>query len=96
MITMILTPQRSDMTVAYSVDGDVLNVIGASGEDYFDFSSLIDGDIAADFVSTLSVCPVLSAECSVYDSERLITVSAIGWYAADAEEDAKQMREVIL
>ena len=96
MLKLILTPQRSDMLVSYSADGDILTATGADGEDSFDFSSLIDGDIATDFVTSLSVCPVLSAKCSIVDGERVITVSAINWYGAEADDDEKQLREVIL
>lgn len=96
MIKIILTPQRSDMLVSYSADGDILTATGATGGDHFDFSALIDGDIATDFVTSLSVCPVLSAECSDVDGERVITVTAISWYGADADDDAKQVREVVL
>lgn len=96
MIKLILTPQRNDMIASYTAVGDVLAVTGAAGEDSFDFSSLTDGDIATDFVSSLNVCPVISAECSIDDGERVITVSAISWYGADADDELKQGREVIL
>lgn len=96
MIKLILTPQRGDMIASYTADGDVLTVTGGTATDSFDFSPLIDGDIATDFVSTLSICPVLSAECSVSDGERIVTVSAISWYGADAADGLKQVREVIL
>ncbi|WPU24526.1 hypothetical protein RI049_07175 [Cedecea neteri] len=96
MIKLILTPQRSDMLVSYSADGDILKITGASVHDSFDFTSLVDGDIATDFVTTLSACPLLSAECSDVGNERVITVTAISWYGIDADADAKQVREVIL
>lgn len=93
---LILTPQRNDMIASYTAVGDVLTVTGAAGEDSFDFASLNDGDIATEFVSSIGVCPVLSAECSIADGERAITVSAISWYGADADDGLKQIREVIL
>lgn len=96
MLKLILTPQRSDMLVSYSAGGDILTATGATAEDSFDFSSLVDGDIATDFVTSLSVCPVLSAECSEVDGERVVTVTAVSWYGADAGDDEKQVREVIL
>lgn len=96
MIKLILTPQRSDMLVSYSADGDVLKVSGATSDDSFDFTPLVDGDIASNLVSTLPVCPVLSAECVEVDGDRVITVTAISWYGADASDSEKQIREVIL
>jgi len=96
MIKLILTPQRNDMIASYAAVGDVLTVTGAAGEDIFDFTSLTDGDIAKEFVSSLGVCPVLSAECSIVDGERVITVSAISWYGAEADDELKHVREVTL
>lgn len=96
MIKLILTPQRGDMLVSYSADGDILTATGSTDEDSFDFSSLVDGDIANDFVTSLSVCPVLSAECGEVDGDRVITVTVISWYGADADDAEKQVREVIL
>ena len=70
MIKLILTPQRSDMLASYSADGDILTVAGTTGDDSFAFSSLVDGAVATDFVTSPSVCPALSAECRDVDGER--------------------------
>ncbi|MGE5552817.1 MAG: hypothetical protein ACM3XZ_02700 [Betaproteobacteria bacterium] len=55
------SPQRSDRTIAYSFSpGDRIAATLDGQTDTFDFSALPDGE-AAEIVSTLDPCPVLSA-----------------------------------
>lgn len=54
------SPQRSDRSVSYIFDGEVITATLNGVTDRFDFSALPDGE-AASIESVLDPCPVLSA-----------------------------------
>lgn len=54
------SPQRSDVALSYIFSGETITTTLNGQSDTFDFSSLPDGE-AAEIVSTLDPCPVLSA-----------------------------------
>ena len=55
------SPQRSDRSITYTFDGDRITATLDGVSDVFDFTSLPDGE-AAEIISTLDPCPVLSAK----------------------------------
>jgi len=54
-------PQRTDADVVYTFDGECITATVDGITDTFDFSFLPDGE-AAEIISTLDPCPVLSAK----------------------------------
>src|SRR5690606_13651342 len=54
-------PQRIHANIIYSIAGDTVMVTMGEEGDTFDFSALPDGE-AAEIISTLDPCPVLSAK----------------------------------
>lgn len=54
-------PQRIDHAISYTFDGECITVTMDGQSDVFDFSGLPDGE-AAEIISTLDPCPVLSAK----------------------------------
>lgn len=84
---LIITPQRADKTVKYSVSGDALTVMLDGESDTFDFSEMPDG-CATEFCSSLEPCPVLIAVKK--DGELSVTVT--GFYGEDASALEKTER----
>ena len=54
-------PQRTDHAISYTFDGERITATMDDQNDTFDFSALPDGE-AAEIISTLDPCPVLSAK----------------------------------
>lgn len=54
-------PQRADHAISYTFDGERITATMDDQNDTFDFSALPDGE-AAEIISTLDPCPVLSAK----------------------------------
>ncbi len=87
MILVTLTPQRSDAQYTITADGDVLTV----GEQVLDFSALADGEsIPADEVG----CDAIVSDVTRSGGDIHLTV--IAPYGADATDEMRQVREVVL
>jgi len=54
-------PQRTDVDISYTIDGERITAAVDGVTDVFDFASLPDGE-AAEIVSVLNPCPVLAAK----------------------------------
>lgn len=57
---ILYSPQRSDVPLSYSFDGETITASQAGQSDSFDLSGLPDGREAI-IESTLAPCPLLSA-----------------------------------
>lgn len=79
MIRIIETPQRSDMNISYSVDGDILNVTVDGITEEFDFTGLPEGRAGEIISDVLQVNPIVSAE-KIGDE---ITITLIRFYGED-------------
>jgi len=77
-------PQRTDTTVTYTFDGDRITATLDGVSDVFDFSALPDGE-AAEIISTLDPCPVLSAK-RVNGELQVALLRAIPARPSDPEE----------
>ncbi|WEE18685.1 hypothetical protein PX343_07180 [Citrobacter koseri] len=84
---LIITPQRANKEVKYSVSGDALTVMLDGESDTFDFSEMPDGH-TTEFCSVLEPCPVLMAVKK--DGELSVTVT--GFYGKDASALEKTER----
>lgn len=89
-MTLKFSPQRSDASLAYQVEGDVLTVTHtpANGKgaavDVFDFSAYPDGQLDVSTIeTTLPVQPVLAAERTA----GVLTVMLLHWYAHGETSD---------
>jgi hypothetical protein len=82
MIKVIETPQRSDMKISYSIDGDVLNVTIDDVTEEFDFTGFPEGQAEEITPGLLRVSPIISAE-KVGDE---ITITLIRFYGEDEKE----------
>ena len=83
---MIVTyvPQRTDRSVRYSISDEAVTATIGGVSDTFDFSELPDGE-AADIISGLDPCPVLSAR-RVNGELRVTLLRAIGPRPSDPHE----------
>lgn len=66
------SPQRSDVPLEYTFDGDIITATLDGQADVFDFTALPAGR-AAIIESTLDPCPVLAAERTA-DGELIVTL----------------------
>lgn len=88
---LVYSPQRADIPRDLSVDGDVITVTIGGVTDVFDFTGMPDG-VTDGVESILTHSPILRAERVAGE----LTVHLLHWYGADAAEDEKQVREVIV
>ena len=77
-------PQRTNLDVTYVFDGERITATLGGVSDTFDFSGLPDGE-AADIISVLDPCPVLSAR-RVNGELRVTLLRAIGPRPSDPQE----------
>lgn len=57
------SPVRSDKTIEYTFENDIIHVQTGEDTDTFDFSSFGDGEAnVSEFVTTLPVNPIVSAK----------------------------------
>lgn len=76
--------QRTEHTIEYTFNGEAITATVAGVSDSFDFAALPDGE-AAEIMSTLDPCPVLSAKRA--DGELHVTLlRAIPARPSDPEE----------
>jgi len=61
MMRITYLPQRTDRTLSYEINGEVIIATLDGHSDVFDLSGLPDGE-AAEIVSVLNPCPVLAAK----------------------------------
>jgi hypothetical protein len=87
MIRLTLTPQRSDATYTITADGDVLSI----GEHVLDFSALPEGDTIP---AAETGCDAIVSDVSRIDGDIYLTV--IAPYGADAPDEMRQVRELVL
>jgi len=77
-------PQRTDVDISYTIDGERITATANGVSDTFDFSHLPDGE-SAEIISVLDPCPVLSAKR--VDGELYVTLlRAIPARPSDPEE----------
>jgi len=56
------SPQRSDRSLTYDIQGETITTTLDSQSDTFDFSALPDGELDVSALeTTLDICPVLAA-----------------------------------
>src|SRR5690606_21279622 len=81
---VLYSPQRTDCNIRYTFSGECITATVNGAVDTFDFTSLPDGE-AAEIISTLDPCPVLSAKR--VDGELHVTLlRAIPARPSDPEE----------
>lgn len=79
MIRIRETPQRADIRMSYSIEGDVLRVMIDGVIEEFDFSGLPEGQAEAIEPINLNINPIVSAK----KAGDIIDITLIRFYGED-------------
>lgn len=82
IINLIKTPQRADIKVEYTINGDILTVTIDEITEIFDFTGFEEGIAEEIIAEHLPINPVISAE-KIGD---IVTVRVIRFYTFEEKE----------
>jgi len=80
------SPQRSDRSLTYDIQGETITAILDGQSDTFDFSALPDGELDVSALeTTLDICPIISAR----RVDGQLEVTLLRFHGPDAPESER-------